>query len=496
MATGPPFFVVVVPGFGGSVLASEQDGVVWDSALGSVVRRLVDPDILGLSSGVPDGVVPAGLITSTHVTPWMTVVHGYDALLGGAATLWGSGAAIDRGDPARRDDRADVVGFAYDFRRGVEQAAMRLAVDIEARVAARRAAGLATRVVTVAHSMGGLVARAWIARFGGHEHCERLFTLGTPFLGSLKALDVLANGIGTGRLRRRGAAAVLASWPGTFDLVPRWRCLPTAAGPVSPAPRGRATRSDDKSDTSPGRWPREATASWLDARQVSQAAVRLGEVDDAWAELESHGGVPPWRAMVGIAHGTPQHVVSIDPLVLSDARPPWLDPSGLAGDGTVAWSSAVPPGCAFSDPCVWPASGRHGALPAAPEVLAALHGLVAPHPSGDRGFEQWVGIRTDMPEVLEPGQPFRLQASVVGHDGSLVDLGGAVVVVTVRALTDEVPGIPVRLECTTDGGGSWEAKAVLDPGFHEVTAAVSGAAHRSPPAVVQRVAVAAENAFP
>ena len=49
-----------------------------------------------------------------------------------------------------------------------------------------RAAGT-EKAVIVAHSMGGLVARAWMARLGGAARAARLVTLGAPHHGSLLA---------------------------------------------------------------------------------------------------------------------------------------------------------------------------------------------------------------------------------------------------------------------------------------------------------------------
>lgn len=40
------------------------------------------------------------------------------------------------------------------------------------------------RINVVAHSKGGLVAMWWLLRLGGHEHCDRLITMGTPFKGT------------------------------------------------------------------------------------------------------------------------------------------------------------------------------------------------------------------------------------------------------------------------------------------------------------------------
>jgi pimeloyl-ACP methyl ester carboxylesterase len=63
----------------------------------------------------------------------------------------------------------------------------RFARQLAARVEeACRAAGT-ERAIIVAHSMGGLVARCWIARLGGAARAERLVTLGSPHHGSLLA---------------------------------------------------------------------------------------------------------------------------------------------------------------------------------------------------------------------------------------------------------------------------------------------------------------------
>jgi predicted alpha/beta hydrolase family esterase len=43
------------------------------------------------------------------------------------------------------------------------------------------------QAIIVGHSMGGLVARAWIARLGGAARAARVVTLGSPHLGSLLA---------------------------------------------------------------------------------------------------------------------------------------------------------------------------------------------------------------------------------------------------------------------------------------------------------------------
>ncbi len=74
------------------------------------------------------------------------------------------------------------------FRLGVGHAADRLAASLAARF---DRLGADSTVLFVAHSMGGLVARHWVAHHNGSARCRGMIALGTPFRGAPKALDVM-----------------------------------------------------------------------------------------------------------------------------------------------------------------------------------------------------------------------------------------------------------------------------------------------------------------
>ena len=75
------------------------------------------------------------------------------------------------------------------------------ALQLEQAVQALLAASGSAKVVIVAHSMGGLAARAWLRRFGA-AHVARIITLGTPHHGT----DLAHMGPGhNARQMRRGA---------------------------------------------------------------------------------------------------------------------------------------------------------------------------------------------------------------------------------------------------------------------------------------------------
>ena len=99
------------------------------------------------------------------------------------------------------------------------------AAAVERAVEALCAASGAARVAIVAHSMGGLVARAWMRRHGG-ARLARLVTLGTPHHGT--ALARFGPGINARQMRRGGP-----------DRPSDW--LQTLAAGESPAQRALIT---------------------------------------------------------------------------------------------------------------------------------------------------------------------------------------------------------------------------------------------------------------
>jgi triacylglycerol esterase/lipase EstA (alpha/beta hydrolase family) len=86
----------------------------------------------------------------------------------------------------RRLARSGVAGiYTHNYgppHEGIERFARQLADRIEQ---VRNATG-AERVALVCHSMGGLVARAYVRDFGA-AHVERIVTIGTPHHGSILA---------------------------------------------------------------------------------------------------------------------------------------------------------------------------------------------------------------------------------------------------------------------------------------------------------------------
>jgi hypothetical protein len=158
--------VVVIPGIGGSVLQTSSGKPLWGQDRRRLAGSIIDPGRLSLSEQ-PD-LVPVDVLRSITLTPPLPfTVHGYDTLISATAAAF-SPVTVDTARPGVDPvPGADLLLFPYDFRLGVQSAAGRLKSTIDARLADLTGAARAGRVIVVAHSLGGLVARYWLGPLGG-----------------------------------------------------------------------------------------------------------------------------------------------------------------------------------------------------------------------------------------------------------------------------------------------------------------------------------------
>jgi pimeloyl-ACP methyl ester carboxylesterase len=206
---------VFIPGIGGSVLAGADGSGGYALTTDGLARTLASPNRLDLEQH-PD-LAPTGLVHDLAILPPLLTLPGYGRFYQRLRTTFPA-AAIDvyRG-PDQVCPDTDVLMFPYDFRRSVAETSLRLAEAVGA---------LPDRpVIVVAHSLGGLVARHWIAVGEGGRRCVALLTLGTPHRGAPKALDWLVNGAGMGLVRDPRMTRVIRGWPSVYELLPQYEAV-------------------------------------------------------------------------------------------------------------------------------------------------------------------------------------------------------------------------------------------------------------------------------
>jgi hypothetical protein len=398
-----------------------------------LIRR---PELLSLAENPV--LEPVGLIKSLKPVPFWTAVHGYDGLL----------ARLGAPDPT-------VLAVPYDFRRSVVAAAEWLDDRVRERLGLLWPGQDHTgKVIVVAHSMGGLVARYWLGPGNAAPLCRALITLGTPHWGAPKALDVLANGISIKGLhvlpRLRD---VLRHWPSMAELLPRYQAVldTTAAG------SGRLL------------YPHELNLPWpVDAT----AAYRVHtEIEQAWERLPRSATTVVPR--VGYGHGTLRSCVWDGERVRVGTDAPVWPRLGRwhaeLGDGTVPAFSGVPVEDGDDPPDDLLVAYRHGPIGALVQVTDLVgryedRGTMRPF----RGEERPAVLGLDLDEVQVAGEAFEVSARVRGADG---DTGGKPVWASL-AEVDAVGGVPL-----VESALEWDPSAQVfrgqlsaaPPGLYTVT---------------------------
>ncbi len=313
--------VVVLPGIGGSVLArpGDPDDVVWDAGKGDIADLVLRPDRMSLEES--PRLAPLGLTESTKFLGF-TVVPGYEGL---RAQLESQGRVDWCGDPRDPLPGADVVAVPYDFRRSIVEAAERVDAVVCAHLAGLSQPDRAGRVIVVAHSMGGLVARVWMGLLGRWPWCRALITLGTPHRGAPKALDWLVNGVRLLGCELSRPTALLRGWPAVTELLPRYPAVWDTAAQAR-------------------RYPHELPIPVLAGAAKTAFDLHV-QIEKCWRDMPRSG--PGMVACIGWSHRTPDAALwDGQRLKVTKDRPEWLELTGNwrhdFGDGTVPAFSALP----------------------------------------------------------------------------------------------------------------------------------------------------------
>lgn len=225
--------VVFLPGITGSVL--EKNGEqIWGTGACAIWRAILSGGgsfhLLQLPPGessnpdFEDGITATGLVKDLHLIPGLWKIDGYSS----ACDKIVSDLSLRRGE--------NFIEFPYDWRFDNRISAKKLeTVSLDALTKWRETSGNASaKLVFVAHSMGGLIARYFIEVLGGWKETLALITYGTPYRGSANALGYLSNGFskGIGPLKTN-LSSVIRSMDSVYQLLPTYKCIDFGDGKLA-----------------------------------------------------------------------------------------------------------------------------------------------------------------------------------------------------------------------------------------------------------------------
>lgn len=307
--------VVLIPGIGGSVLADAGGRTVYDVNASKGVARALDPAVLAI-----DNDLHAMRLISSYGIAFKQLVTGYEHLWAALVQRLG----LSQADTAVAGEKlvrpnASLLAFPYDFRQSVSHAAELLDRHLRQRAQGRP-------VVLVGHSMGGLVAAWWWAFLSDGIEVKEIITLGTPYRGAAKALDVLVNRLSFSGLRLSGITDVIRGWESVFDLLPHCQVVEEGAEHCYPYELPSAVTSVIPDFAVRAR--RAYTANKDLHKKLEERANREGN---------------PLTLYYSQGHATlSRTVLEAGVLTVSKESPSWLPRGWDAGDGTVPMFSAVP----------------------------------------------------------------------------------------------------------------------------------------------------------
>jgi pimeloyl-ACP methyl ester carboxylesterase len=399
---------VLVPGILGSVLQKDRKDVFGLTA-GAGFRALFSAgrSITGLEldepawvpdpSGVEeirtipdlgDGVTANRLAGDAHLVPGLWKVDGYDKVGRFLRKRFG----LVTGE--------SYFEFPYDWRRDNHVAAHRLAASCRDWLAARRAQHPDAQLVLLGHSMGGLVSRYYLEVLGGWRETRRLITFGTPYRGSLNAVDFVANGFSKffGLI---DLTDLLVSFTSVHQLLPIYRCVKTDV---------RMERLTEVPEVLP-RLKRAQIQAARDFHKEIEDAVARNLQDDEYVNRGE------WvRPVVGIDQPTYQSAIWRSGR-LKMARS--YDSDDMGGDGTVPRVSASPQE-ARSDQSAMFSSDKHASLQNADGVHTQVRGWVNQIDLGDFLAVAPEHVAVDTADVHQAGAPVHAQLNPSAPVGKLV----------------------------------------------------------------------------
>lgn len=322
--------VVVVPGIMGSVL--QKDGVdLWSAvkqlskafapSLGqSFDSLLMNGDDSELDD-LGDGIKATRLTTLPGIIAGLIKTGDYKAI----RNMFNQSFQVVLGE-SDGDKPANYFEFPYDWRRDNRVAARSLKKLVDRKLPLWRnySGAQDAKVILLAHSMGGLVARHYLEVLNGWHDCRLLVTFGTPHRGSIQALNYLSNGH---KMGLQDLTALVRSFTSVYQLLPIYPII-------------NANGADYRVAELP-RLPH------INQQRVQEALAFHREIEAAVQQHETDGNYSKYRyeivPVVGTGQPTLQSAIwSKGKLICDETPAPDIDLPLNSGDGTVPSVSSVP----------------------------------------------------------------------------------------------------------------------------------------------------------
>ncbi len=319
-----------MPGITGSVLQKNGQHIwapsgqaAWNllTSGGNSLQQLKltgdDPD----ADDLGDGIIASAIVEDAHLVPGLIKVDGYTTL----ARLIQQEFDVTLGS-INDNSPANFFKFPYDWRRDNRVAARLLKKLIDERLPQWREASGAedAKVILLAHSMGGLVSRYYTEVLEGWKDCRALITFGTPYRGSLNALNFLVNGY---KKLIFDLTDVMRSFTSIYQLLPIYEMLKVGNKYQRIAETEKIRNVDKRKAEDALRFHREIEAAVEENRKDAQY-------------LTNYKVIP----VVGTRQKTFQFAeLSGTDITLGWEVPSWIGADYLGyGDGTVPRISAIP----------------------------------------------------------------------------------------------------------------------------------------------------------
>lgn len=413
-AQRPPL-IIIIPGILGSSLSDKHGKIVYD--IGNMKIPRMDPDRLTMDNDL----YPVDLIENFGI-PFKQLVTGYGRLtdqlrLGMRLTK----SDIATSGPDNQRPEATLVKFPYDFRQSIAKTAHLLNKEIRLRADGRQ-------VAIIAHSMGGLVANYWWTYLSDGIDVKRIVTIGTPYRGAPKALDMLINGVRPGGVELPGYSNCLRTWESPFALLPQWKAIEGENSLLHPheLPDSVTKHVPQFEDRASCAYDERKKLAEDTLKKIAQAGAHPFEIyysQERYMKLRCRLAGPK--------------------LTLQTGAPYWLPEGREDGDGTVPMFAAIPEFLDTDDERWERISGSHQDLPNNTTPQGKITQLTtAPSPHFIRGATQDAAINTLRLE-MEDVVPANTLSSICIHlsssdteDLDTTEIGGSIAHHTLNAERD------------------------------------------------------------